>query len=258
MLGQPDTTPYDLRFSLLGVPIRVHPAFWLVGVILGFDQTDPGRTLVWVAVLFVSILWHEMGHALASKGLGLRPSVLLYWMGGLCFSDRNRLPLPGRSAVILGGPAAGLVLGLVTAAVGFAGAGMTLTDDLALFGLGSGDSIAASWKIENEYLFSFYRSMLFFNFGWTLVNLLPIWFLDGGQFLAERLCRRRRFEGMRQTHIVGMITAGLVALWAASEQDMFLAIFFGLFAFNNFQQLQVLQRGRGAVDDPGDWWRGGR
>ena len=31
MLGMPTPTPFDLHFRLLGIPVRVHPLFWLVG-----------------------------------------------------------------------------------------------------------------------------------------------------------------------------------------------------------------------------------
>ena len=30
------STPYDLRFQLMNVPVRVHPFFWLVVAVLGF------------------------------------------------------------------------------------------------------------------------------------------------------------------------------------------------------------------------------
>src|SRR5690606_8915419 len=135
----------------------------------------------------------------------LRPNVVLYWMGGLCYSERGRLPLAGRVAVILGGPGAGFVLGVITAAVGFAAAGLTPSDNLALFGLAPPSRRLFAFASGNRYVAEFYYSMLFFNFGWTLVNLLPVWSLDGGQFLGELLTSRRRYQGMRQTHIVGMI-----------------------------------------------------
>ncbi|WP_169974243.1 metalloprotease [Tautonia rosea] len=261
LMGRPDTTPYDLRFQLLGVPVRIHPAFWIVGLMLGFDQTDPKRTLVWVAVLFVSILWHEMGHAMAAVWNGLRPSVVLYWMGGLCFSERDRLGIGGNIAVILGGPGAGFVLGLLTVMIGAGVGGLTLQDNLALFGLGSGSIREAISKFNSPYVLSFYYSMLFFNFGWTLVNLLPIWSLDGGQFLAQVLTSRHPYRGMQQTYTVGMIAAGLVALWAFSADQTFLAIFFALFAFSNYQGRRALQQqgGYGSFDvDRGDWWKRGR
>lgn len=259
MLAVPNLTPYDLRFPLLGVPIRIHPGFWILGLIFGFDQRDPKSTLVIIAVLFVSILWHEMGHALASKWQHLRPSVVLYWMGGLCSSERGGLSFGGRLAVILGGPGAGFVLAGLTAIIGFLTMGLTPIDDLALFDIGPGNYFDAWDKIDNPYVRRAYWSLLYINVAWTLINLLPVWSLDGGQFLMEVLTRRDRYRGLKQTHFVGMVTAGGVALLAASYERYFPAILFGLFALSNFQALQSLQRGFGSgFSDPGDWWKQGR
>ena len=33
-------TPYDLRFQLLGIPVRVHPLFWLVAAMLGWQNEN--------------------------------------------------------------------------------------------------------------------------------------------------------------------------------------------------------------------------
>src|SRR5690606_40853468 len=35
VLIEPSPTPYDLQFRLFGVPVRVHPFFWVTAVILG-------------------------------------------------------------------------------------------------------------------------------------------------------------------------------------------------------------------------------
>ena len=261
MLAQPNVTPYDLKFQVAGVPIRIHPGFWIAGFALGFDQRDPRYTLIWVVVLLISILWHEMGHALASKWQRIRPSVVLYWMGGLCYGDRNRLHTSGRLAVILGGPGAGLILALLTGIFGAIALGLTWVDDLAIVGLlGPGDELEALAKFRgNTLVYWFYRGMLFFNGGWTLVNLLPIWSLDGGQFLGEVLTQRGQVWGMKITHTVSLVTAGAVAIWGASERNWFIAIFFGFFAFSNYQGLQLLNRGYGPTrDDAADWWKGQR
>ena len=41
-------TRYDLNFSLLGIPVRVHPAFWVVGMLLGFQTGDMRLTAIWI------------------------------------------------------------------------------------------------------------------------------------------------------------------------------------------------------------------
>jgi len=49
MLGIPASTPYDLRFKVLGFPTRVHPLFWLITALLGGEvagaAADQGRQL---------------------------------------------------------------------------------------------------------------------------------------------------------------------------------------------------------------------
>ena len=52
MLGAAET-PYDLRFRLLGIPVRIHPMFWLVSAVLGWQDHDLAAVF-WVACIFVS------------------------------------------------------------------------------------------------------------------------------------------------------------------------------------------------------------
>ena len=82
MFGNIAPTPYDLNFSLLGVPIRVHPLFWLAALVLGLNL-NPHQLPIWIAVVFVSIVVHEMGHALMIRSFGWQPSIVLYTFGGL-------------------------------------------------------------------------------------------------------------------------------------------------------------------------------
>src|SRR5262245_23717935 len=130
MLGTA-TTPYDLRFRLLDIPVRIHPLFWLVSAIFGWRDHDLPHVLMWIGCVFVSILVHEFGHALMSKRFNGSPSVVLYGMGGLCYSQGERTPME-RLAVILAGPAAGFLLcGLVMVASSML-YGVTPLDHLSL------------------------------------------------------------------------------------------------------------------------------
>ena len=40
LLGSPDETAYDLKFSLLRIPVRVHPLFWLIMVMISGNLED--------------------------------------------------------------------------------------------------------------------------------------------------------------------------------------------------------------------------
>jgi hypothetical protein len=96
-LAEPPQTQYDLHFRVAGIPVRVHPLFWLVGVILGLRGADteaPGNAgidlLIWVGVLFFSILIHELGHAVTMQRFGQAARIVLYMMGGLATPDKPR------------------------------------------------------------------------------------------------------------------------------------------------------------------------
>ena len=66
MLGQEIApTEYDLRFRLLGFPIRVSPWFWLTSAIVIWNVSERlDHKLVGIVAVFISILIHELGHAL--------------------------------------------------------------------------------------------------------------------------------------------------------------------------------------------------
>src|SRR6187401_1848277 len=123
-LGEPAPTQADLHFQLFGFPVRVHPYFWVVSVLMGLGpgKADPMDVLVWVAVVFVSILLHEMGHASVQRYYGGHPWITLYSFGRLAScSDGPRSP-GWRILILLAGPGAGFLLAaFVIAAINVTG-----------------------------------------------------------------------------------------------------------------------------------------
>src|SRR4051794_4982523 len=115
----PSVTRYDVRFTLAGIPVRVHPLFWLMGIIFGIGTGNLILLLIWVAVVFVSILIHEMGHAFTMRHYGVSPEVILYLGGGLAVPrseqsgrrwGRFELRTGEQILVSLAGPGAGFLL----------------------------------------------------------------------------------------------------------------------------------------------------
>jgi membrane-associated protease RseP (regulator of RpoE activity) len=236
MLGMPEPTPYDLRFRFLGIPVRVHPLFWLATAVLGLGGGDEqlGPILIWVGCVFVSILVHEYGHGLVARLFRYRPSIVLYGMGGLCAYEIERQAPWQRLAVLVAGPGAGLLLGAIALGVDF------LVRPQGSIG------IRVVWYLETINLF------------WSLVNLLPIWPLDGGQITGVVLTKFNRYKGLNWTHVISLITAALLAMFVfIYVKDMFLGFFFALFALINYQILQAHQHTAryGALDDEADWWK---
>jgi stage IV sporulation protein FB len=235
MLGMPEPTAYDLRFRLLDVPVRVHPAFWLSTAFLAGQDADLREVLIWIGCVFASILVHEYGHALVSRVFRCSPSIVLYMMGGLCYSEDHRQTPWQRLAVLFGGPGAGLLL----------------------FALIWGGHQALGSPRLTPLGHDIFVRMVYINLYWSLINLLPIWPLDGGQIAGVLLAMFNRHRGMHWTHVVSLVTAGVLAIWSFQQQDMFRGIFFALFGVINFQVLQTQHHAAryGALEDDADWWK---
>lgn len=259
MIGASET-PYDLRFRFLDIPVRVHPFFWLVAAGLGWTDRHLERVVMWIACMFVSILVHEYGHGLSAKAFGSSPSIVLWGLGGLCYSQSERQTAGQRLAVILMGPGAGFLLcGLVMigTTVIF---GVTPREHLdfaaGLVGLGPGSDTIGE-RFPSAIAYSIYGSMVWINLMWGLVNLLPIWPLDGGQASELLLSLFDRSRGKRWCHVVSLLVAGILAVVAiALARDLYLTFFFGILALLNFQVLQTLHQAHamGLYRDD-DWWR---
>ncbi len=265
MLTMPNPTPYDLKFQLFGIPVRVHPFFWLIVAILGgLGQrgVEPSSVLIWVACVFVSILVHEFGHGLTAEAFGNPSRIALHGFGGLCSSEGRQTP-GQRLATIFMGPGAGFLLFGLTLVIAYAAYGITPRESIALgFGRfimeeswlsGRMKLQSAPQELEWAFLFLFYVNLL-----WGLVNLLPIWPLDGGQFSGVLFSLFDSRDGMRKAHIISLLTAGSLAALALYFERWFIGMFMAYFAFMNYQILQRLQSsgsGFGYGDDPDSWRR---
>ncbi|MGO8903529.1 MAG: site-2 protease family protein [Isosphaeraceae bacterium] len=263
MLGT-STTPYDLRFRFLDIPVRIHPLFWLMAAVLGFQENNIPAVLIWIGCVLVSILVHEYGHGLMAKHFHGSPSIVLYGLGGLCSSQEERTP-GQRLAVLFAGPGAGFILCAVVLAVTSLALGITGGEHLAVmqhqFGLSADKELflGAIEKFPSLPVFMIYFNMIWINLLWGLVNLLPIYPLDGGQATQVVLSQVDRTHGVRRAHIVSLVTAGVLAVLAASasRHDYFLVIFFGVLAVLNYQVLQSLHQAKAfGVYHDDDWWRG--
>ncbi len=260
MLGASET-PYDLRFRLLSIPVRVHPIFWLIAAALGWQNNNLPMVVAWVGCVFVSILVHEFGHGLTAKAFGSSPSIVLWGLGGLCYSQSERQTPAQRLAVVLMGPGAGFLLCAVVMAVTTLLVGVTPIEHLEMalrtVGIGRG-SLTIGEKFRTDTGINNYWNLVRINLMWGLVNLLPIWPLDGGRVSEILLSWYDRSRGVRWCHVLSLLVAGILAVVVAITltDEWPLMIFFGYFAMINFQVLQTLHQAQamGLYHDD-EWWR---
>src|SRR5690606_32791779 len=60
------------HFRIFGTPIRVEPFFVVVAALFGIRLEPLWVVFAWVGIVFVSVLVHELGHALTYRALGQR------------------------------------------------------------------------------------------------------------------------------------------------------------------------------------------
>lgn len=212
MNGRP---PLELRFHLGPFPVAIEPIFWLVALLFGLMGKEPtlGSVATWVAIVFVSVLVHELGHALAAQLLGSRAAIRLYSFGGLTLHE-GKLTRLGEVAMSLAGPFAGLLLG----SAAYAG---------LVFARSAGEATQQAL-----------RTIWFFNFFWALLNLAPVLPLDGGHVLLGVLGPRRR----RAALLAGGLAALGIVAGAVLIRETFVSVLFALLAFQNLQAFWQLGR----------------
>jgi Zn-dependent protease len=261
LLTEPPPSQGDLHLRLFGIPVRVHPFFWVMAVVMGLggggdDGTRPAELLSWVAVVFVSILVHELGHAFLQRRYGGHPWITLHGIGGLASCDDCDRSPRAQILISLAGPVAGFLFAAAAVVairlsghvVGVARQGEIPFDELgitsargfSLFGL------VLFWKTyASSAANTLVHNILFVNIVWGLINLLPVYPLDGGR-ISRELCTlshpRRGIVLSLQISIgiaIAMAAVGLL-VW----QSWYTALMFGYLAYINYQTLQAYQQNR--------------
>ncbi|MBX7195521.1 MAG: site-2 protease family protein [Sandaracinaceae bacterium] len=218
-----DPVQREPHFHFFGVPIYVEPLHFIVSALFGYMQYGASASaLVWVLLVFVGVLLHEMGHALVGRRFGQEPFVILSGWGGLTTWMRAMALSPGQQILVsFAGPAVGLALG----------GGVWIWYTYSPFAATLPPIVANG-----------IHDFIWINFGWAIFNLLPVFPLDGGQMSKATLEKFFGVRGMRWSHLISMIIAiGVVAL-ALPLRAIFLLLMFGQLALLNWQHFQAAGR----------------
>jgi Zn-dependent protease len=198
--------------TIARVPVWIAPSY-LVLVALVFVRTDSFELgALYTVATTLSLIVHELGHALAAREFGLTASIVLHGLGGTCWHTATSRR-SDEAVVSVAGPAAGLLLGAIAWAIG---------GHLLPWG--------APWWV-GELL----AQLAWIGLFWTLVNLMPVLPLDGGTLLRNRLEPGRGFAGaLRTTRRVSVVAAvGGIAI-GASIGSVGTMLMFGVLAYWNF------------------------
>lgn len=236
-----------IRFSLFGIPIEIQPFFWVTTALLGgaIGANSPQAILaviLFIAAAFVSILIHELGHATVGLKLGGgHASIQLTAFGGLATSQGSRLNRDQRFWMVAAGPGAGFVLLIIVIAalcLRFSNGDVMNYISTVLFGTRPVFQSVELFTFlrENPFSHLFIRHLIWINFWWGIINLLPVMPLDGG-LIADLYVRPQRL-----VFRIGMIAAAaMAALGFFWMESIYTAVLFGFLAWQNYQNMQAVR-----------------
>lgn len=192
------------------IPISIHPFFWIVAALIGWinSQTLLGVG-IWMGIVFVSVLFHEFGHALTAVLFRQKARIQLVALGGLTSYDGAKLSYLKQFIIVFNGPFFGILLCLFATLI------------LKTVPLGKTLHMVFFWtQIANLF--------------WSVVNLLPVLPLDGGQLLRIVMEAIFGIRGFKASLLVGAILSLLLCFGSFLIQQFLLGAFFFLFGFQSF------------------------
>src|SRR5581483_1021106 len=194
------------------IPVTIHPTFWLFAALIGFlnSQSLIG-TLIWIGIIFVSVLFHECGHALTALLFGQNPRIELVALGGLTYHDGQKLSFWRQFFIVLDGPLFGFLLVVLA----------TFLLQVPALAQGMTGSILQLTRVVNLF--------------WTVVNLLPVMPLDGGQLLRIVLERIFGLKGVRYAIVTSMVIAMGISIFFFITQAFLIGALFFLLAYQSFE-----------------------
>ncbi|QSQ23144.1 peptidase M50 [Pyxidicoccus parkwayensis] len=241
------------RFRLGSIPVEVQPSHLLVSAMIAWSSVEtagaqrgwPFRQvesapalghasamglfiLSWMSIVFVSVLVHELGHALASRLFGYRPSIFLAWLGGHTVPHDQPVHVPWKRdlVIVAAGPLFGLTLG-VACWVGF-----------VLF------------RGHTPALDFFLGTFAAANFFWAVLNMLPVLPLDGGHItatLAHRIFGPRR--GILLAQGLSLLLCVAVVVLGVRTGELLFVVLFGMWGARAFGLISQVLRSGGKAGD---------
>ncbi len=166
-------------FDAFGVPLYVDLTFAVLLLMFVFSLNDFGYGLTAALLLALSVVAHELGHALTARSFGYRTSDITISLLGGCAS---LIALPRRASQEFWTALAGPLVSFALSALGF----------LA----------CAYYRFENHWAYFCFYFLAQMNWMLGLFNMMPGFPLDGGRIFRSVL-----------RYFMSRSTATFVAMW---------------------------------------------
>ncbi|MBI5345996.1 MAG: M50 family metallopeptidase [Chlamydiae bacterium] len=218
-----------MRFSFLNIPVNIHFSFWIFLIFFVRTSSSPAEMVIYSLVLFISLIVHEYGHGLTALYFGKDPKIDLLAFGGYTTYRDFGLSEKQKFLITLNGP--------------------LFEAFLILFAY----ILLRANIFQSSYILYFLYILVKFNIFWCLVNLVPLYPLDGGHLLRQLLEKKFGEKGFKISLIIGNISAILGCLFFFWHQYFGFAIIFAIYGFQNmqmsFKNLKLKQNNFGLYND---------
>jgi Zn-dependent protease len=197
-------------FRLLGIDVYLHWAWFLIAIYQIQARDARYSSIFWNVLeylaLFLIVLLHEFGHALACRQVGGQANQIVLWpLGGIAYVSP-----PQRPGAMLWSIAAGPLVNVVL---------FPILSIILLVGRGT------DWSTANPNAEAFFLALWFINLFILAFNLLPIYPLDGGQILRSLLWfLLGRTRSLLVVAIIGFAGVGCLLLAAFFGKSIWLAV----------------------------------
>jgi len=193
------------------IPLAIHPFFWIFAAMIGWLNSGTLMGMfIWVGIILVSVVIHEFGHALTAVAFKQNARIQLIALGGVTTFEGPKLKFWQQFLITLNGPIFGFALFVIA-------------------------TLLLKWNVATSPLMiGILKTTQLANLFWTVVNLLPVLPLDGGQLLRILLEASFGVKGFKASLIIGAVISVLLALYFFMVQAFLIGAFFFLFAFQSF------------------------
>jgi Zn-dependent protease len=205
-------------FRVAGIDVYLHWTWFVVAAIEIEYLRNRYTSLVWCLLeylaLFLIVLLHEFGHALACRQVGGRADQIMLWpLGGVAY-----VAPPSRPGATLWSIAAGPLVNVLLLPPLYAGY-------LAAKGLG--------WRQFHHDAYEFFLWVLIIDVSLLAFNLLPVYPLDGGQILRSLLWFvLGRGRSLAAATVLGFAGAAAFVIFAISRGSVWLIVIAGYMLMN--------------------------
>ena len=218
-------------FRLLGIDVYLNWTWFLFALFEIEARKGRYTSPLWNAVeyiaLFVIVLLHEFGHALACRSVGGTANTIMLWpLGGVAYVQP-----PQRPGATLWSIAAGPLVNVIL---------------LPILGIVWSATGATHMYASAPDIYYLARSVFWINVGLLVFNILPIYPLDGGQILRSLLWfplgRARSLMAASILGFVGVAGLFVLALWMRSGWTILIAAYAAMNCWSGFKTAQALSK----------------